>query len=1088
MNAVIGALRVDLGFDGREFVRGVADAQSTFARFASELGDQLANVEATIKKVAAALTIGITAPFAALSVASGRGAGAFEAAMGDVQAALRGLSPTQLNDLADAALKLGPAVGRSAVEAAEGIETLALTGLDAEQILNGAAEATLRLAAANDAELAPAAEAVTDVMAQFGLSVAALPRVVDQITGALDNSKFAFEDFGLAIAQAGGVAGNAGVSFDDFNTAIAGTSELFASGSDAGTSMKSFITSLNPKSEEAARVMKQLGIEFFDATGRMKDLADIAQILKDKLGGLSERSRTEALTKMFGTDAMRTAIGLMKVGKQGFEELQATIGSTDAGDKLAIQLTGLEAASDRASAGFERLKIALGTAGLLAAFTALQEGLASVATWLANLPPVFHSLYLVCGALAAAIGPLILVVMTLGRLALPLLLTRTGLLGKALIFLVNPIGAIAALLVRLAVVSTGAASAMTMLATRVAGVLGPLGLAVTALALLATGSDDASAAFGRLEAGADLAKSKLEEARSRAEAAGIAVNAMKVETAAAHPVMMGIASALGFAANEAMRYAESARTAAIASARLRLAQTKEDLSTAERVDRSRKTGNFLDREVPDLLWGPSGERLDAMVANGRAQIRAIEEEIRLLEKTPEAAFRSGAPEGGENVSFDKPDTPRKPKKPRAGKKDREDDKAYRLELLKLQQMLDVATARGDIEEENRLQDLLALKQREKEYVDLGLKAADAKVAAGRDLADLQAAEAVANAKAVELSGMENDLQAAQIRGDLEFIRQRENELFLRREIQELREKEVPLAEAEIEAASRLANIEAARLDIAKRLASERELGRQVELAKLRGDSEAAIRRLEYGPKLAQRTREIYDAGDGDISEDDAAEQARLELAEEDQARMTGQFREMFRGGFQAAMEGDFKGWFRNWLTDRFAKSFEDALNKLADVFSKALANALDQGGQPGGGNWLQSLGNAFASAFGLGDAGAGASGAVPSFGEISIPGFAGGGRPPLGRVSIIGEEGPELWVPDGPGTIIPNHEVGDWLSAGGSGGGEQPLHLAIYVDARDAVLTQQVKQWVADGVKQATADGALRGAVLAHQQRARRQA
>ena len=45
-------------------------------------------------------------------------------------------------------------------------------------------------------------------------------------------------------------------------------------------------------------------------------------------------------------------------------------------------------------------------------------------------------------------------------------------------------------------------------------------------------------------------------------------------------------------------------------------------------------------------------------------------------------------------------------------------------------------------------------------------------------------------------------------------------------------------------------------------------------------------------------------------------------------------------------------------------------------------------------------------------------------GAIGIPGFANGGRPAVGRPSIVGERGPELFVPDKAGTIIPNHELG----------------------------------------------------------------
>ena len=44
-------------------------------------------------------------------------------------------------------------------------------------------------------------------------------------------------------------------------------------------------------------------------------------------------------------------------------------------------------------------------------------------------------------------------------------------------------------------------------------------------------------------------------------------------------------------------------------------------------------------------------------------------------------------------------------------------------------------------------------------------------------------------------------------------------------------------------------------------------------------------------------------------------------------------------------------------------------------------------------------------------------------------GFANGGRPPVGKPSIVGERGPEIFVPRSAGTIIPNNQIG------GAGGG-----------------------------------------------------
>ena len=52
--------------------------------------------------------------------------------------------------------------------------------------------------------------------------------------------------------------------------------------------------------------------------------------------------------------------------------------------------------------------------------------------------------------------------------------------------------------------------------------------------------------------------------------------------------------------------------------------------------------------------------------------------------------------------------------------------------------------------------------------------------------------------------------------------------------------------------------------------------------------------------------------------------------------------------------------------------------------------------------------------------------------------FANGGSPPVGKPSVVGERGPELFVPKSAGTIIPNHQLG------GMGGS---TNIVVNVDA-----------------------------------------
>ena len=56
-----------------------------------------------------------------------------------------------------------------------------------------------------------------------------------------------------------------------------------------------------------------------------------------------------------------------------------------------------------------------------------------------------------------------------------------------------------------------------------------------------------------------------------------------------------------------------------------------------------------------------------------------------------------------------------------------------------------------------------------------------------------------------------------------------------------------------------------------------------------------------------------------------------------------------------------------------------------------------------------------------------AAGATVAFGMglvNKMKGFAEGGRPPVNQPSIVGEKGPELFIPDRSGTIVPNNQLG----------------------------------------------------------------
>lgn len=372
----------------------------------SQAAASLRSVGKTMQTIGRGMSLAITAPMAGIGVASLNTAAEFEASMNRVRAATDATAD-EIANLDSVALEMGKTTQFSATQSAEAIEILAKNGLNASQILGGALKASMLLAASTGSDLAASGDLATDVMGQFGKTAEEMTGLVDGMVGTLLTSKFGFDDYRLAIAQAGGVAGGLGVKFEDFNAAIAGTSSLFASGSDAGTSFKTFLQRLVPASGPAAEAMKNLNLEFFNADGSMKGMAEVAQELQEGLAGLSDEARNDALSTIFGTDALRTAIGLAQQGADGINNLKAAIGDTSAEDQAAARMEGYTGEMKKLQSALEGLRIAIGRSGILEMATDITTGLAKIVEGLSSADPKMVRLGVIVGTVAAALGPVI---------------------------------------------------------------------------------------------------------------------------------------------------------------------------------------------------------------------------------------------------------------------------------------------------------------------------------------------------------------------------------------------------------------------------------------------------------------------------------------------------------------------------------------------------------------------------------------------------------------------------------------------------------------------------------------------------------
>jgi tape measure domain-containing protein len=127
------------------------------------------------------------------------------------------------------------------------------------------------------------------------------------------------------------------------------------------------------------------------------------------------------------------------------------------------------------------------------------------------------------------------------------------------------------------------------------------------------------------------------------------------------------------------------------------------------------------------------------------------------------------------------------------------------------------------------------------------------------------------------------------------------------------------------------------------------------------------------------------------------------------------------------IEGSIKNNLRDAITgaQSFGQAMTNVLNRIRDKIIDAQIDKLIGG---------------FGEAFGAGASGGERKGIGGFLGGLLGGLFANGGQPPVNKISVVGERGPELFVPKTAGTIIPN-------SAIGGGGTTTNNMITVNVDA-----------------------------------------
>ena len=277
----------------------------------------------------------------------------FEKALKQTQAISQATN-TQVEQLKENILDVAENSRFTAIEITEAATALAQAGFSMAEIEKTLESVTL-LATATGSTLKETVDIATASLGAFQLSAGNMPKIVNQITQAMNLSKLDIQKFQLAVQYAGNAASDAGLNFEELLASVATVANAgVRSGSTLGTGFRQLLSDLIAPSTKFQNILERLGLTAADVDVRTKGLVGSLKVLKD--AGFTTADAYESFEVR--SVAFYTALSN---NLDTYDDLSANLdNNTAAMEANEVQMDSLAAQTDRM---FNQFKALAETAG-----------------------------------------------------------------------------------------------------------------------------------------------------------------------------------------------------------------------------------------------------------------------------------------------------------------------------------------------------------------------------------------------------------------------------------------------------------------------------------------------------------------------------------------------------------------------------------------------------------------------------------------------------------------------------------------------------------------------------------------------------
>lgn len=409
----VGTATGHLDLDISGFLSGLqtanAQASTQMGGIATTVSNKMAGIGKSMTSAGTTLSKKVTVPITAMGTAIITTSANFEAGMSKVSA-ISGATGKDLDSLKKKAKEMGAKTKFSATEAASAFEYMAMAGWGTEAMLDGI-EPVMNLAAASGEDLATTSDIVTDALTAFGLSAKDAGHFADVLAKASSSSNTNVSLLGESFKYVAPVCGALGMSADDATVALGLMANSGIKGSQAGTALRSALTRLVSPTDDAAVMMDKYGISMTNSDGSMKSLSQVMEMLRGKLGNLTEAEQAQVASTLFGKEAMSGMLAIINASEEDYQNLTDSIANCDGAassmaatmnDNLKGQLTLLKSV-------LEGVALQLGEI-LLPHIKNFVAKIQELVQKFSELSPEQQEQIVKFAAIAAAIGPCLVIV------------------------------------------------------------------------------------------------------------------------------------------------------------------------------------------------------------------------------------------------------------------------------------------------------------------------------------------------------------------------------------------------------------------------------------------------------------------------------------------------------------------------------------------------------------------------------------------------------------------------------------------------------------------------------------------------------